>query len=283
LASAEFRNVEAGASFSRLYDQMMTRWPLDTTRLDVPGHFGSTHVQRCGRAGAPPALLLHGGGSSSPVWYALANALTADFEVFAPDRIGTAGRSKTGSMTMSQPHDLVRWVVELLDVLGLPTATLVGHSYGAWIALIAARDHPERVDRLVLLDPTNCFAGLSIGYLMHAVPLLARPSDRTLRSFLRWETGGVGLDPLTTDFLAAIAAARYDGTKLVSPVRLRTVIATPTLLFLAGRSRAHNINTVASEALQKLPNLRTETLPNAAHHTLPIADATAVATGMRTS
>jgi hypothetical protein len=85
------------------------------------------------------------------------------------------------------------------------------------------------------------------------------------------------------DFFAAIAAARYEGPRLVSPVRIRTAITTPTLIFLAGRSRAHDVNAVAAEAIQKLPNLRTVTLRDAAHHTLPMGDATAVAAGIRTS
>ncbi|MFB7375536.1 alpha/beta fold hydrolase [Streptomyces sp. NPDC056222] len=150
--------------------------------------------------------------------------------------------------------------------------SLVGHSYGAWIALRYALNAPARVDRLVLLDPTNCFTGFSPRYLLRALPMLLRPTPARNAAFLRWETGGAELDPRWWH-LAALAAdfpaARPVAGPRPRPARLRT-LKPPTLLLLAERSRAHDIAEVAARARAALRDVETATLPKATHHTLPV-------------
>jgi pimeloyl-ACP methyl ester carboxylesterase len=51
------------------------------------------------------------------------------------------------------------WLDAVLDRLGIETTDVCGHSYGGWIGLGYALHAPARVNRLVLLDPTQCFAG----------------------------------------------------------------------------------------------------------------------------
>lgn len=73
--------------------------------------------------------------------------------------------------------------------------TLAGHSYGAWIAAHYAARRPDRLGHLVLLDPTQVFAGLRPGYVLRALPVLVRPTPERVRSFLDWECRGAALDP----------------------------------------------------------------------------------------
>jgi hypothetical protein len=53
---------------------------------------------------------------------------------------------------------------------------------------------PSRIGKLVLLDPTQCFAGFRLGYLARALPVLIKPTARRAVRFLAWETGGVEID-----------------------------------------------------------------------------------------
>ena len=66
---------------------------------------------------------------------------------------------------MPSTDRLVSDLVELLDVLDLPTAHVVGHSLGATVALRCALEHPGRVRRLSLLaaraSPSPVFANLA--------------------------------------------------------------------------------------------------------------------------
>src|SRR5207247_3743127 len=119
--------------------------------------------------------------------------------------INDVGRSVPDGRPVRSRDDLMAWLDAVRSELGLETAALCGHSYGGWLALSYALHAPERVSHLALLDPTLCFAGMALTYRLHAVPLFARPSAGRLRAFLRWETGGVPLDPTWLE-LAGLAA-----------------------------------------------------------------------------
>ncbi|MCP2288957.1 alpha/beta fold hydrolase [Nocardia amikacinitolerans] len=106
--------------------------------------------------GAGPAVvLLHGGGPGAS---GLSNysrnieALAGRFRIIVPDMPGY-GRS-TKRIDQSDPFgDLAASVGGLLDALDLPSAHLVGNSYGGAAALRLAMDRPEKVGRLILMGP----------------------------------------------------------------------------------------------------------------------------------
>jgi lipase len=107
------------------------------------------HVTELGTAGGPPVLALHGVTGHSRRWQVLADALPA-LRWIAVDLRGH-GRSP-----WVPPWNLEQHVADALAVLdrsGLDRVDLVGHSYGGAIAVHLARAAPERVRRLVLLDP----------------------------------------------------------------------------------------------------------------------------------
>jgi pimeloyl-ACP methyl ester carboxylesterase len=182
--------------FRTAYDKVMAKWPAEREAREVPTPYGTTYVNVCGPREAPPLLLLPGGGATSASWYAQAADLAGDHRVHAVDLIGDPGRSvPAGDRPLRTVADLTAWLDTLLDSLGIAAADVGGHSYGAWIALHHALRSPRRVRRLFLLDPTQCFAGYKTAYLLHALPMLLRPSARSVRAFLEWETGGAPLDP----------------------------------------------------------------------------------------
>ncbi len=101
----------------------------------------------------PGVVCLHANASSSGQWRDLMDVLAPDFHVFAPDSYDS-GRGP------SWPSDLVislRDEAALLEPVfaraGSPFA-MVGHSYGAAIALIAALANPGRVRAMALYEPT---------------------------------------------------------------------------------------------------------------------------------
>ncbi|GGU48073.1 hypothetical protein GCM10010211_10300 [Streptomyces albospinus] len=129
-----------------------------------------------------------------------------------------------------------------LDCLGAGEADLGGHSYGGWIALHHTLRAPARVRRLFLLDPTRCFAGFKAAYLLHALPMLVRPTPRRVRAFLEWETGAAGGAPLDPDWLALQeAAAGFPALKPVTGPRpapdVLRALEVPVLLLVAANSR----------------------------------------------
>lgn len=105
-------------------------------------------------AGSGPGVVcLHSNASASAQWRALMERLAPHFHVLAPDSLG-AGKSPpwpTDRRVVLQ--DEVRLLEPVLEMAGAPYH-LVGHSYGAAIALRAALTYPAQVKTLALYEPT---------------------------------------------------------------------------------------------------------------------------------
>jgi pimeloyl-ACP methyl ester carboxylesterase len=254
--------------FAQAYGTVLGQWPAAEVS-DLTSAYGTTRVLSCGPADAPPLVLLPGGGATATVWFANVAALSRVARVHAVDLPGNAGftRVSTGDAAA-----LGGWLDTVLDALGGGPVDLAGHSYGGWVALTYALHAPARVRRLALLDPTQCFAGFRPGYLLHALPVLLRPSRTRTAALLRWETGGRPLDPAWTS-LYEIGTDLPSTGKLVTRPRpaaddLRR-LQVPTLLLLAGKSRTHDIGKVERNARALLPDVRVTVLADATHHSLP--------------
>src|SRR5690242_634846 len=164
--------------FLAAYDKVMAKWPAEREALTVPTPFGTAYVNACGpREGPALVLLPGGGGATSASWYAQAAELARTHRVLAVDLIGAPGRgTEAGDRHPRTVADLVAWLEAVLDGLGVGETAVAAHSYGAFVALHHALHAPARVRRLALLDPTQCFAGYRPAYLLHALPMLLRPS-----------------------------------------------------------------------------------------------------------
>lgn len=258
------------AEFFAAYDAVLARWPVPVEPVEVPSAYGTTHVNVCGPTDGAPLVLLHGGGATSTVWFAIVGGLARMHRVYAIDQLGDAGRSIPHGRRITAAADLMGWLDAVLDHLDLVNVRLCGHSYGGWLALSYTLHAPSRVCRLALLDPTGCFAGYRLTYLLRAVPLFLRPTAARMRTFLDWETGGARLDP---DWLELVALGTgFRKSKVVPPRRPDTdrlrALAVPTLVLLAAQSKSHDVHRVADTA-SLMPHVTTSVLPHATHHTIP--------------
>jgi lipase len=107
------------------------------------------HITELGSADGPPVLALHGVTGHAGRWRVLAAAVPARRWI-AVDLRGH-GRSPWVPPWNLEQH--VADALAVLDRLGLDRVDLVGHSFGGAIAVHLTRTAPERVRRLVLLDP----------------------------------------------------------------------------------------------------------------------------------
>jgi len=261
--------------FFSAYDRVLAKWPLPIDAIDVESDYGTTRVNASGPVDGAPVVLLPGGGATSTVWFANVATLAQENRVFAIDPMGDPGRSVVGRKPIHAVEDLMSWLDQLLDTLDVTRTSLVGHGYGATVALAYALHRTERVGTLVLLDPPSCFAGMRLAYLLHAVPLLVRPTSQRLRSLLRWETRKAPLDADWLDLTER--GADFPSAKPVVPRRPKgdrwaTLSADVTVVF-AGESRMHNSARVAKAVGKILPNAHTVVLTGCSHHTLPMMPA----------
>ncbi|MEV7444724.1 alpha/beta hydrolase [Streptomyces sp. NPDC091204] len=262
-------------SFRAAYDEVLGQWPGPVEAVDLPTPYGTTRVNSCGPAGAPPLVLLPGGGATSTVWGAVAAAGAArTHRMHAVDLVGDPGLSVPApGRAIRSVADLVGWLDAVLDGLGARgPVTLGGHSYGAWIAAHYAAARTARLDRLVLIDPTQVFAGLRPGYVLRALPMLVRPTPERIRSFLGWETRGAALDPAWLRLQDE--SARFPAVRPVTGPRPDlTAPGTRVDVLFAERARCHDAGRLAQAARAALPGARVEVLAGAAHHALPLTAA----------
>ncbi|MCB0960506.1 MAG: alpha/beta fold hydrolase [Acidimicrobiales bacterium] len=120
---------------------------FDTTTTFVNVHGHRRAYRMCGSG--PALLLLHGIGDSSASWVPLLRPLAERFTVIAPDLLGHGESDKPrADYSVGAFANGMR---DLLDVLGIDRATVVGHSLGGGVAAQMAYQHPTRVERLVLV------------------------------------------------------------------------------------------------------------------------------------
>ncbi|MFG2598731.1 alpha/beta fold hydrolase [Streptomyces sp. NPDC048462] len=94
-------------------------------------------------------LLIHGIGASSDTWSDVMPDLARNYRVIAPDLLGH-GESEKPRADYSLPA-YANGMRDLLGVLGIERATLIGHSLGGAVAMQFAYQFPERCERLVLV------------------------------------------------------------------------------------------------------------------------------------
>jgi haloacetate dehalogenase len=121
--------------------------------LDVDTGEVRIHARRAGSG--PPLLLLHGYPQTHVIWHEIAPALAEDFTVVAADLRGYGGSDKPPTTPDHWPYSkraMARDQIGLMHALGFDRFHLCGHDRGARVGYRMALDHPERVDRLAVID-----------------------------------------------------------------------------------------------------------------------------------
>lgn len=235
----------------------------------------------------PPLVFLHGVLGSHRVWAELAADLAHDHEVVAPDLFGHGASDKRiGDYSLGAHAATVR---DLLDLLDLPTATIIGHSLGGGIALQFTYLFPQRVHGLVLVASGGL--GREVNALLRAptlpgaewvLPLVAsRWTSRqgnTLGRGLRLVgvRGGPdiaqawhGFESLSDAdsrraFLATIRSVVGPEGQRVSALALLPRLRCPTLLVWGDRDRMIPLSH-ARATVALIPNARLEVFARAGH------------------
>ena len=109
---------------------------------------GRETYYRAGGAGEP-LVLLHGWGVSSESFVGLAGELERRFAVTAMDLPGFGWSAPPPGAWGSL--DYAGHVARFMDAIGVPSAHVLGHSFGGRVAVALAAHFPERVRRLVLV------------------------------------------------------------------------------------------------------------------------------------
>lgn len=227
--------------------------------------------------GAGPALVLvHGAFSDHDSnWQLVRSRFAQRFRVRAIARRGRGATPASGGHALDdEAHD----VAALLATLDEP-AFVLGHSYGAQVALVAAALLPDRVRRLVLYEPPCpslvdtallaplerlARAGAWDAFAAHFFGQVLRVPAAELAELRRSDAW----PPIVADAPASLHDLRALARHELHPVRFRT-LAVPTLLQIGSASPRTLYATDA--LLGALPDARVDELPEQAHEAMTTA------------
>lgn len=99
----------------------------------------------------PPLLLLHGAPESHVMWHGLAPEFAKHFTVIAADLRGY-GRSSKPHQSDYSKRRMAQDQVELMAHLGYDRFSVVSHDRGSHVGRRMAKDHPDTVEKLVIMD-----------------------------------------------------------------------------------------------------------------------------------
>lgn len=105
-------------------------------------------------AGGQPLVMLHGGLAGRGAFSRQREALSQHFRLILPSARGNDGSDPTLPEDYGFETSELRDLLTVMDAEGLASAHVVGHSSGGALAFELARRHPERIDRLVLIEPS---------------------------------------------------------------------------------------------------------------------------------
>jgi len=257
---------------------------FEAWQVELHGHRVIYHMAGSG----PPVVLIHGMVNSSRHWRSVALSLADRYTVIAPDLIGH-GDSATprGDYSLGAHASSIR---DLLAVLGVDRATIVGHSLGGGVAMQFFYQFPQRTERLVLVSSgglghevspllrTATLPGASLLLSLVAHPRLLsalrragdRLSDSGSRKGVYLQAIARALRPLEqpgahTAFLHTLRSViDVHGQRVSATDRLYLLTHMPTLIVWGERDNtiplAHGL-----AAHRAAPHSRFETLPRAAH------------------
>lgn len=262
------------ASLEALYLQS----PADMIDVAVNDSTVRLDVRDSGPRDAPAVILLHGFGSSLHTWETWAGPLSSDHRVIRFDLPG-CGLSPPDPTGDYSDERSVALLIALMDELGVRRVTVVGNSMGGRIAWTFASEHPERVDRLVLISPDG-FASPGFEYGRKPdIPMTAQAMRFVLpKPLVKMSLAPAYANPDTmTDALAtryydllrapgvrdAMLARMAQSTRTDPVPRLQRIEA-PTLLLWGEEDRMIPF-TNAADYVRALPHATLVPLPGVGH------------------
>ncbi|MDX5584423.1 MAG: alpha/beta hydrolase [Aureibaculum sp.] len=269
-----FRSEIAKKEYLEYYDAKAKEWPLDSEERLLSTSHGQTFVRISGPKDAPPLVLLPGGGRSSLMWSNQIEALSENYRTYAVDDIYDWGRS-VYTKSLSCPESITKWLDELFTALELgDSINLVGYSYGGWKAGQYVLEHPNRLNKVVLLSPAltvynpnkEFVKRVFRGFIPHRY-FMKKELYWVCENLVQTEKGRAIADELLDANMLSISCFKTKmpaSMTVLSDEELRSIKV--QLMYMDGVNNKMLSSKKAVERLKSIaPDITTEVIPNSGH------------------
>lgn len=263
-ANSIYKSSAGEREVMALYEALLARWPVPYEALNIPTRHGCTFVIASGRETAPPLVLLHGAGTNSAMWAGDVAEYSQHYRVLAVDLLGEPGKSAPNRPTWNGPA-YAEWLEDVLDVLKVEAAAVMGLSQGAWTALKFAVYKPDRVKALVLLSPGGITHD-KLSFVVRAILLLLLGRwgiTRINRMVLGGQSVPAKVEEAMTLFMTHFNA-RVGALPIFSDTELRR-LTMPVRLLLGARDAVRDAKKITARMQKLVPHVAATTIPEAGH------------------
>lgn len=250
------------------YEETLAQGSVSYQTQFLDTRFGETHVVIGGPENGVSLLLFHGWNGSAAGIGSDFPFLFDRFRVYMPDIIGHLGKSAPVRPSTKGSH-YADWAVDVIDGLELDSTIVMGPSGGGWLALKTAAYYPQRVGKVIAINPDG-LARLRLRKMWPAIPAMLRKNQASTRRLIKvWSAAADIEDPIVQDFADGILQSMQhfktqNNPGLIPDHELQHITA-PTCL-LIGEEDLFNPQKGLARAKQYIPGIRVaKILPNTGH------------------
>jgi pimeloyl-ACP methyl ester carboxylesterase len=221
-----------------------------------------------------PIVLIHAAGINGTMWGPNVAALSRQYRIYALDTIGDFGKSilYDAKLYPKSAQDYCRWLIDVFDGLGISQAHIVGASMGGWITHSAAIFAPQRIKKIILLDPAagiptkTKWAEMFLSATIFPFKFNYQNISRKVLGNKKSEGKELWFDYMVTAFSSKSKAKPRLGLPSKFSDEQLSHTKAPTLLLIGQNEVIYgSIDATVERAKKLISNIQTEIIPDASH------------------
>ncbi len=256
------------------YDKAMELWDIDYTEEFVETDYGKSHIIISGENNKQALFILPGLFGDASMWFPNVGELSKHYKVYTLDMINYGGKSKPEGKAITEFNDYNIWFNQILKHYKLDSVAVMGVSYSSWLTLSLAREIPNAITSIIMLDPSETFMPMNGGISWKGFKYFMFFPNRTkYAKFLDWLGGGYSNEQMDIWTEHMLDVIEFGSTKMFDVPQHRiyapeelTMIEMPVLIMAGGKPILYDDPEVfKTNAKNALPHAEILIVPEAGH------------------
>lgn len=269
-----YKNRDGEEICHKSYDNAMKLWPVDYKEEWVKTAYGETHIIISGDENAKPLFLLPALFCDATMWYPNIEELSKEYYVYAVDSHVYGGKSTITENRIKDSKDFALWFNSILDTYNYKNVAIAGLSYSGWLSIALAKEIPDRISAMVVLDPSTTFMKMDGGIGWRGFwAFVFFPTQKKKDNFFNWLGGGYMDKEMEIWFAHMMNIINYGNvTNDKVPQHMTYTkedlqhVNTPTMILIGGKKILYkDPNKLAQKAKIALPHAEVEVVDDAGH------------------